>query len=200
MGRSPALFVGGLLVLAVAACGGSVSSPTPHVSTTEDSASASASEETEIGGQLTAPPLVARLAVTINSFGDKQAIMGLTPVRFDLTGSDGFEPRYRIEYGDGGMSEAPLSTHVYQSEGTFTVRATVWDRRGRSDTTHAVVRVLSLVAHTIDVWHGNEPAGPTRHVRVYTHEGRNLTDSITRIGDRRWRTFGSQASCPTSAP
>jgi len=58
-------------------------------------------------------------------------------VNFDGTGStdsDGTIVSYAWNFGDGGTGSGPTPTHVYASEGTYTVSLVVTDNDGASDT------------------------------------------------------------------
>lgn len=101
---------------------------------------------------------------------------GLFPleVTFDASASydpDGFIVRYEWSFGDGGTGSGQIVKHCYQTWGTFTVRLTVYDEDGASDTKTASLEVLRLF----------QPL----NIRWETHldEGLFLTRYVT---DIRW--------------
>lgn len=69
-----------------------------------------------------------------------------TPFAFNATSAydpDGTIVAYRWEYGDGSLGSGVTSQHAYSWPGTFTVRLTVTDNRGDSNTTTRSVSVQS---------------------------------------------------------
>lgn len=66
-----------------------------------------------------------------------------TVVTFDGRGSSSGSPiqRFEWDFGDGGRSQASVTTWAYQAAGSFTVRLTVRDAAGRSDTASQSITV-----------------------------------------------------------
>ena len=65
------------------------------------------------------------------------------------TDPDGDALSYQWDFGDGATAAGQTTTHVYQVEGTFTIRLTVADSRGASGTASAQVASRTVTA----VWH-----------------------------------------------
>lgn len=67
------------------------------------------------------------------------------PIMFD--GSKSYDPEgkpiasYAWDFGDGSLGTGPKATHAYASAGTFTVKLTVTDDKGETDTKMAVANV-----------------------------------------------------------
>jgi hypothetical protein len=84
-------------------------------------------------------------------------------VSVDATGSTpGSAPigEYRIDLGDGDAVNSATVIHRYQRAGSFTVRVTVTDRAGRSDSQTATVRVGAVQMYRLGVTlNGSADAG-----------------------------------------
>jgi len=121
------------LVLMLAGCGGTNTSPTqPSTAPPIDPAAA---------------PPTARLAIGYDALFTGEATMGMTPITFDGSSSQGARLTYLIEFGDGGSATGPTATHAIDRKGSFTAQLTVTDPFGRVDTAQQVVRVGSFTDH-----------------------------------------------------
>ena len=72
-------------------------------------------------------------------------------VRFDASGSydpDGNIVKYIWDFGDGASGTGKIVAHTYSRAGTYTVRLTVQDDRGATDTATATVRVKAAPGPT----------------------------------------------------
>jgi PKD repeat protein len=70
----------------------------------------------------------------------------LVPVKFlaeEAVDPDGEIVGYFWDFGDGSGSSGPNVTHTYGSSGVYTVRLTVMDNDGRTDSTNSTVNVLN---------------------------------------------------------
>jgi hypothetical protein len=73
------------------------------------------------------------------SFEGPQAIVGLTPISFDASGSSGEQLSYFLEFGDGEYTSERSAQHAMDVPtpggwgGAFMARVTVTDRFGRFD-------------------------------------------------------------------
>jgi len=118
--------------LLIGACGGSTqlpSTPTPVQQPTP---------------AVTAAP-VARLGVTIDSFGSQFAINALTEVTFDASGSSGTDLQFGLDFGDGQGADKATATHIYTSgPKTYKARAIVTDSLGRTDSVAMDVAVRNF--------------------------------------------------------
>jgi len=94
---------------------------------------------------VTAAP-VARLGVTIDSFGSQTAIQDLSEVTFDASGSSGTDLQFSLDFGDGhGADRQAVATHVYTgAANTYKARAIVTDSIGRTDSVSVDVIVKSI--------------------------------------------------------
>jgi PKD repeat protein len=64
---------------------------------------------------------------------------------------NGYIVDYLWDFGDGNNGTGKIATHVYLTEGTFTVTLTVVDNEGFSDTAQAEVTVLPAPIHNVAV-------------------------------------------------
>jgi PKD repeat protein len=80
----------------------------------------------------------------IDSRGSSVAIQSLSAVKFDASGSSGTGLRFALDFGDGQAIDRAVATHVYASAHTYTVRATVTDSLGRTDSVASQVVVRSV--------------------------------------------------------
>ncbi|MGY4706460.1 PKD domain-containing protein [Candidatus Bipolaricaulota sp. J31] len=80
-------------------------------------------------------------ALAADAGGPYSGMVGV-PITFDGRGSTGDIVEYRWDFGDGTTDTGAVVQHAYASPGTYTVRLTVRDRYGRtdSDTTTAAVQ------------------------------------------------------------
>jgi hypothetical protein len=123
--------------------------------------------------QPSAPPLdapaaapTARLAVSYDALFTGEATMGMTPITFDGSLSQGERLSYVIEFGDDARAEVATATHVIDQKGSFTARLTVptgsdasprASRQVGSFTDHTGLRVTSggpAIWNTIRPWGG----------------------------------------------
>jgi len=116
--------------------------------------------------------------------------MGMTPITFDGSFSQGERLSYLIEFGDDAHAEAATAIHAIDRKGSFTARLTVTDRFGRSDTAQQVLKVGSFTDHPgIQGYFGwanyleHNPAmggrGEQRVLEFLTHDGRRFTGRYT---------------------
>ncbi len=159
------------LVLLLAGCSGTAPSPTQPSTAPPLDASAPSPE--------------ARLAISYDALFPGEATMGLTPITFDGSSSQGERLTYAIDFGDGARATAATATHAIDRTGSFTARLTVTDGFGRSDTTQQVVKVGSFADHPglmgytgwVNYLEPNPIVG--RHERrildFLTHDGRHVT-------------------------
>ena len=86
-------------------------------------------------------------APTANPGGPYSGAIG-TPVRFDGSQSTAMEgttiSSYSWIFGDGATSVGIISTHTYTTEGTYTVRLTVTDSTGATDTASTTASISSI--------------------------------------------------------
>jgi len=112
--------------------------------------------------------------------------MGMTPITFDGSLSQGERLTYLIEFGDGGSAAAPTAIRAIDLDGSFTARLTVTDRFGRVDTAQQVIRIGSFTDHPGIVGYAgwanylehNPAMGGRSEQRVLeflTHDGRRFT-------------------------
>jgi PKD repeat protein len=123
-----------------------------------------------------------------------------TPLAFNAASSydpDGSIVAYQWDYGDGSFGSGVTSQHAYSSTGTFTVRLTVTDNRGASDTATRSVTVQSaglpdLVVQSMV----HSPASPMIGQNVtFTITVRN--DGPATAGSFRVRLTGTSSSTQT---
>ena len=86
---------------------------------------------------------VARLTVTIDSLGSREAVAGLSDVTIDSTGSTGSSPTVAIDFGDGTKVTQAVARHVYAEAGTYTATVTVTEGSGKTSTASQQVVVAS---------------------------------------------------------
>jgi hypothetical protein len=143
------------------------------------------------------PPPVARLLVTIDRYGSSSALFDASEITFDMSGSTGFGLRHEIAFGDGSSaSDAPTAKHIYAMTpnspyfAKYTVRATVTDVFGRTDTVTQTVSVISLAAFCCsDSWNNppvtrgvSPPPGVRRQIVICCQDGRNVRGSFWLTG------------------
>ena len=106
---------------------------------------------------------VARLTVTIDSLGSREAVAALSNVTLDATGSTG-GPTIAIDFGDGTRVTQAVARHVYADAGTYTATVTVTDGSGKTSTaSHQVV-----VASPLGTWLYSGYLTRARRVEVRT--------------------------------
>ena len=103
------------------------------------------------------------------------ALMGLTPITFDASGSTGDALAYSIEIGDGNVSDKPLTVQPAMARGNLTARLTVRDRQGRVDSSTASFVVASLVTYLGGYY--NEGRDEGRRLHFTAQDGRGLAGS-----------------------
>src|SRR4051812_34043585 len=101
-----------VLLVVLAACGGS--NPAPPPSPTPPAPTP--------GGS--GPPIVA-IEVKADSTGARDAIVGLSEVVVDMSASAGANLTYAIDFGDGFIATTANARHVYAAAGTYTINGTV---------------------------------------------------------------------------
>jgi PKD repeat protein len=105
----------------------------------------------EIIGQPSAPPPDAVLRIRFDNFGSTVPIVGLSPIQFDASTSRGEGLTYVMEYGDGGISAEPTTTHRIDHF-TPLARLTVVDRFGRADSKEQQFYPFALNSGTAPMW------------------------------------------------
>ena len=106
----------------------------------------------------------ARLTVTIDSLGSREAVAGLSDVTIDSTGSTGSSPTVAIDFGDGTRVTQAVARHVYADAGTYTATVTVTEGSGKTSTaSHQVV-----VASPLGTWLYSGYLTRARRVEVRT--------------------------------
>jgi hypothetical protein len=126
----------------------------------DDSSSAPTNAAPQIPGILPSPS-----AGLLNS-----TAIGFTDLAFD---PDGDALTYAWEFGDGTTSSLARPTHVYTSEGTFTVRLTVRDAT-QSATNQTVVTIKSMT--------GRWTLGTTNGFYDLTQSGSTITGTFNAPG------------------
>ena len=106
-----------------------------------------------------------------------------TPITFDGRGSAGDIVEYRWDFGDGTTGTGAVVQHVYSAPGTYTVRLTVRDRYGGTDSDTATATV--------------QPA-PTPRARLYTDKSVYTPGETVRIYFEN--TGAVTINLPSSAP
>jgi hypothetical protein len=137
-----------------------------------------------------------RLVVKIDGHGSEYAINGVTDVSFDLSGSTGYGIRYDLDFGDGSNAATPTTTHtthVYASTSYYqkqTVRATVTDVLGRTDTATQTLEVLSIVTGgAFDYWSAERSRSQSRSFRILAQDGRNVAGEYWSIPEFTTTSF-----------
>jgi hypothetical protein len=88
---------------------------------------------------------LAKLTMTIDRHNSTAALLAITRVQFDFSGSTGGGLKYSLSFGDGSAdAQDAVADHVYTSPGTFTVTARVTDAIGQVDTTARALMVTSV--------------------------------------------------------
>jgi PKD repeat protein len=119
---------------------------------------------------------------TANIGGPYSGIEG-TPITFDASKSsdaDGDSLTYAWDFGDGTKASGSSLGHSYRNNGTFTVRLTVNDSRGGSDTASATVSVANAppVITKLTIPTTAVPLGTVATVQIaYSDPG--LDDTLT---------------------
>ena len=144
---------------------------------------------TRNAGEFTADFSIRAPSLRAEAGGPYSGIVGV-PITFDGRGSTGDIVEYRWDFGDGSFGTGAVVQHAYSSPGTYTVRLTVRDRYGMTDTDTARVTVSApakpdLVIESITY----EPATPrvgdtlTFRVRVRNVGGARAGRFYVRIHD-----------------
>ncbi len=129
-------------------------------------------------GDLVGPPPTAHLSVR---FEGGYAIMGLTPISFDASGSSGEQLSYIIEFGDGEYTRERSAIQAVNAAGPLTARVTVTDRFGRFEAaSQRLGNVESLRDCFLCQWVShfrNHRTGRDefRSLTFNLHEGRSVT-------------------------
>ena len=139
----------------------------------------------------TGPSPTAQLRVRLDpeyAFGDA-AIMGVTPITFDVSQSVGESLSYVIEFGDGDFTQMSSSsaTHASMREGSLTAAVTVTDRFGRfavASQHFGPVERLGVQRYNYDpawhnsIWNAAANRFEIRSLRIGTHDGLTLSGSV----------------------
>ncbi len=144
---------------------------------------------TQNAGTFTATFTIQAPALRAEAGGPYSGVVGV-PVTFDGRGSVGDIVSYTWDFGDGTSGSGAVVQHIYSAPGTYTVRLTVRDRYGRTDTDAATVTVSlpakpDLVIESISY----EPMDPrvgdtiTFYVRVKNVGGARAGRFYVRIHD-----------------
>ena len=128
-------------------------------------------------GQPSGPGPDADLGMRFFSFSAPYAIKQISPVLFDGSASRGDGLSYFIEFGDGQVATTSRATHPLEREGSYTVRLTVVDRFGRSDSESLTYRVASLLTEYDLAWRGKGARCQACSVllEIYKQEGTSIT-------------------------
>ena len=84
------------------------------------------------------------LSVRVDGDSAATAIVQVSEVTFDASGTRGDKLRYAIDFGDGEAAATPVASHVYRREGTFMATLRVTDAAGRESVISAPVVVRAL--------------------------------------------------------
>lgn len=104
------------------------------------------SSSTPMGPTGSAPAFSAQLTIVADPAGSKVALTSVSQVRVEV-GASAVDPtrlRFSVNYGDNAVSTQAISTHTYESPGTYVISATVTDAAGRSAQVSQPVTVRSL--------------------------------------------------------
>jgi PKD repeat protein len=135
------------------------------------------------GGNTDGP--TARVTVTIDSLGSREAVTGLSNVTVDASESSGSGLTYRVDFGDGTIANQAVARHVYGATGTFTASVTITDAAGR---TSAASRQV-VVASPVGTWLYSGYLTQARRVEVRTlalttQDGPTLRGFLGATGER----------------
>ena len=136
---------------------------------------------------------VARLTVTIDSLGSREAVAALSNVTVDATGSTG-GPAVAIDFGDGTRVTQAVARHVYADAGTYTATVSVTDGSGKTSTASQQV----VVASPLGTWLYSGYLTRARRVEVRTLALTAQTG--TTVGGFRTRTVNAIARSPPRSP
>lgn len=124
----------------------------------------------------------ARVTVTVDGSGAGIAIQSLSEVRVDASASLATGPLFVVKYGDGAESQQAVSTHTYESAGTYTVSVTVLDSKGRSATTTRAVTVRSMVGTWFNAtFDASVGAARVRRFAITSQAGRAVTGEYSEV-------------------
>lgn len=114
---------------------------------------------------------------------------GVAPLRVqfdsDRSTDDGFIRSRQWDFGDGGSSQEISPTHIFEDNGTFTVRLTVTDNEGATATRTVQVRVTDRPIATIIVDRNTSETAPA----VFNFDASQSFDPDAATGDElsyRW--------------
>ncbi len=106
----------------------------------------------------------ARLVVTIDSLGSREAVTALSDVTIDASGSSGASLTFRVDFGDGATATQSVARHVYGAPGTYTATITVTDASGRTSTASSQI----VVGSPLGTWTYSGYLARVRYVAVRT--------------------------------
>ena len=182
--RQVAIAVVALTAALCAACGGSPAGPSktappPPVTPTD------------------AP--VARVSVTADSSGARDAVAGLSEVVVDAAGSTGSGAlTFTIDFGDGTRATSASARHVYGSPGTFAVSVEVRDTQGRAGSVSQQVSVKALTGSWFHAgYNANVHRVEVRRLDVTSHEGSTVR-GIYKVSNAPDRAFTGTLKAPRS--
>lgn len=125
------------------------------------------------------------------------APISVTASTASSTSSDGIIASSTIDFGDGSVLSATTATHTYSAPGTYTVKATVTDKYGKSATASAGVNIAAnqppLAALAVSPATGIAPVSVTASTSASSDPDGTVASSVIDFGD------GTSAAGPTAS-
>ena len=132
-------------------------------------------------GEPTGPAPETRIDIRWDESLAGRPIMGLTPIKYDVSRSTGDRLSYVVEYGDGQHTTEPVSAHKSGRAGQLVSRLVVADRFARVNVTTTPLSVASLRESGGSGWYTSAFVNPvtgqpeSRWLYFGSHEGAHVT-------------------------
>jgi len=161
--------------------------------TDDDGATDTATRTVTVGTPANQPPSASF------SFSPSSPLTG-TQVSFSGAGSsdsDGWIASYSWQFGDGTTASGSSTQHAYSAPGTYTVRLTVSDNQGATDTTTRTITVNPPANQAPNASFSFSPSSPSTGTQV-SFNGAGSSDSDGWIASYSWQ-FGDGTTASGSS-